>query len=340
MLSDPHYKVAQKYYCEHCDYGTSKLSSWTKHKMTLKHKNIDNVNEVAQDVNEVAQKSFSCHCGKVFSHRQSLHAHRKICNKTGQLLCNSFDNQIYQKLALAENVQEKADGKGCVCDCGRAYKHSSSLARHQKTCQEKHPSEVGELTGLVKTLMKTLVEENKSMRNQIMEMAEKPNTVNNTTQNNFNLQLFLNKDCAKALDIGQFIENVKVQLEDLTRTIEHGKKEGVLQILGRELGSMAVQERPIHCTDAKRNVLYIKEEGAWSKEESDGKLGKLIDGVSNKQVAAIKEWEAANPDYMSNSRKQDKWLSMVKNTTDPLDDNAKKKIQKGVSDITRLSKSD
>lgn len=338
MFRDKNGKVAKTYRCDKCDYSTCKKYNWTKHILTPKHKNIDNVNEVAQNVNEVAPKTLSCQCGKVFSHRQSLHAHKKICSKTELLSCNSFDNQ---KLALVENDQKKGNEKGCVCECGRTYKHSSSLARHQNTCPTLHPTtEVGQLTNLVKTL----VEEIKKKDGQLMELAGKAQTVNNntqnTTQNNFNLQLFLNEDCANALDIGQFIENVKVQLEDLTRTVEHGKKEGVLQILGRELGSLAIQERPIHCTDAKRNVMYIKEEGSWSKEESGGKLGKLIDGVSNKQVAAIKEWEAANPDFMDDSRKQDKWLSMVKNTTDTLDETAKKKIQKGVSDITRLPKAD
>jgi hypothetical protein len=130
------------------------------------------------------------------------------------------------------------------------------------------------------------------LHSQVMEVAKEPKFVTNNT--NFNV--FLTEKCAEALSIGDFVQQLHVSLQDLEFTMEKGKRAGIANIIRRGLEELGVYRRPMHCTDIKRQTLYIKDKGEWSKEGTQEKMGQLVRAGDGEQVKATRVWEKANPD--------------------------------------------
>jgi hypothetical protein len=173
-------------------------------------------------------------------------------------------------------------------------------------------------------LIEYLIKENAEFKTLIMELVKKENNTltninsNNVNSNNktFNLQFFLNEQCKDALNIGEFVDSIKVQLSDLETVGHIGYVEGVSKILIKNLNELDVVKRPIHCSDLKREVLYIKDDDKWSKENDDKLvIKKAIKDVSNKNIRQINEWTNLNPDCkQSDSKKNDQYLKIVMNS--------------------------
>ena len=167
-----------------------------------------------------------------------------------------------------------------------------------------------------------LIKENSEFKNMILEVVKtiqptNNNTVNNnnntTTNNNFNLQIYLNETCKDALNLSDFVSSLKVQLKDLEETAKIGYTEGVSRIFINGLNELDVNMRPIHCSDAKRETLYIKNNDEWTKEDPDkSNITKAIKRVSNKNIQQIFEWQKKYPDYKDPESKQnDKYQDMI-----------------------------
>ena len=137
----------------------------------------------------------------------------------------------------------------------------------------------------------------------------------NNINNSFNLQFFLNEQCKDALNIGEFVDSIKLQLTDLENTGRLGYVEGVSKILIKNLNELDVVKRPIHCSDLKREVLYIKDNDKWSKENEDKQvIKKAIKDVANKNIRQITECANLNPDCkQSDSKKNNQYLNIVMN---------------------------
>jgi len=173
-------------------------------------------------------------------------------------------------------------------------------------------------------LIEYLIKENAEFKTLIMELVKKENNTltninsNNVNSNNktFNLQFFLNEQCKDALNIGEFVDSIKVQLSDLETVGHIGYVEGVSKILIKNLNELDVVKRPIHCSDLKREVLYIKDDDKWSKENDDKLvIKKAIKDVANKNIRQINEWTNLNPDCkQSDSKKNDQYLKIVMNS--------------------------
>jgi hypothetical protein len=224
------------------------------------------------------------------------------------------------------------------CECGKEYKHRQGLWKHKKTCQNNKPPEYSENVkndfsnkdNLIEYLIKEnaefkemLVEQNKMVMKICEKSLDTNKTINNTStncnninNNSFNLQFFLNETCKDALNIGEFVDSIKVQLTDLENTGMLGYVEGVSKILIKNLNDLDVVKRPIHCSDLKREVLYIKDNDKWSKENNDRHvIKKAIKDVANKNIRQIPEWANLNPDCkQSDSRKNDQYLNIVMNS--------------------------
>jgi hypothetical protein len=177
-------------------------------------------------------------------------------------------------------------GASYTCDCGKSYKERSGLWKHRKKCvaitddinsnysNNKHTSSLDD-----KDLIMALIKDNSELKNLIFKVIEKESSTNhiNTNTNNshntnhshnktFNLSFYLNETCKDAINIGDFVKSIKVQLEDLENTGRLGYVDGVSDIIINNLNSIDTHKRPIHCTDEKREVLYIKNDGEWIKE--------------------------------------------------------------------------
>ena len=167
------------------------------------------------------------------------------------------------------------------------------------------------------------------------------NTTNNMNNNNFNLNIFLNETCKDAINMTEFIENLKVGLQELEFVKDNGIVKGISNVFVSELNALDVDKRPIHCTDAKRKTLYIKEDNKWDKENkaTNEKIDRSIQHVKKKHVDSIKEWEEKNPNWCDDEKLAMEYLRMVRNSTTPIDKLGEKKIISEISnevDITDI----
>jgi len=265
-------KIDQKYVCEMCDYNTSKKSNWNEHILTEKHKRLD------------------------LSVQQ-------ISNKRNPAVC--YDCEI------------------CDVKCS----HPSILNRHKTTKKHLKSSQVHEKSSRDSTT-EILMKENQELRNLIIEQAKlyaenmnnsivqnanvlnkaiescRPinNTINNSNNtinnnNKFNINLFLNEQCKDAFNFTEFVNNIKISYQDLENNAQLGFVQGISKIFMDNLKQLDISERPIHCTDVKRETMYIKDEDKWTKEVDDSKLQKAIQTVSYKSMGKLMEWKQENPDY-------------------------------------------
>jgi hypothetical protein len=197
------------------------------------------------------------------------------------------------------------------CNCGKSYRHLSSLCAHKKKCvfDEKEilknddNSQSNEIQEL-KEFMKYLMKENSEMKNMMMEVIKTGthNTTNNNHTNShnktFNLQFFLNETCKDAMNIMDFVESIQYQLSDLEKMGEIGYVEGLSNIIVKNLNALDVTQRPIHCTDKKRETIYVKDEDKWEKDEDKNKIRKAIKRAALKNARLLQKFKEKHPDYM------------------------------------------
>jgi hypothetical protein len=202
------------------------------------------------------------------------------------------------------NVAEKG-AEIITCDkCNATYKHKSSLWKHRKTCNgivhsNYSKTDVTTLTNLVIELVKN----NNDLQKQLMDMCQKStcNTiVNNTNTNNnqkFNINVFLNEECKNAMNFEDFLNGIEVTQEDIQNNGRLGFVDGISKIIIDNLNMLSVHQRPIHCTDWKREVMYIKDDNKWTREIDDKKMEDAIQVVSQKSIRTLHAWKMSNPDY-------------------------------------------
>ena len=261
------------YCCEICNFKCSKNSNYDAHLLTAKHQKLTNANDLMPK--------------------------------------NAEKCQIY------------------VCDCGKEYKHMPSLCKHKKLCNQptvsdaKSSQENIQLTNLVIEIIKSNGEMQKQthdFQNKILEtfhevMKNGTNNNNNTMINNnshnktFNLQIFLNETCKDAMNIMDFVDSLNLQLCDLERIGEVGFVTGISDIIIKNLKALDVSKRPIHCADTKRDVMYVKDNDKWEKEQDDNKkLKKAIKYIAKKNSMNINLFKDKYPDCInSHSRKSDQF---------------------------------
>jgi len=222
----------------------------------------------------------------------------------------------HKRLQNGYSEISKISKQNYECNCGKKYNHRQNLYTHKKKCTY-IPNKL-ETTELTNDLVMKLINQNTELHKLLMEQAKETKTVTNTTNNtnNFNLNVFLNEKCKDALNLADFVEGLQVQLKDLEETALLGYTEGVSRIFINGLNELEVCKRPIHCSDAKRETLYIKDQNEWSKEDQDkSHLSKAIKTVSNKNIQQIFEWQKKYPEYNDPESKQsDKYMEMICNT--------------------------
>jgi hypothetical protein len=297
MASENSLKLSKKYLCEFCDYYTCKNSDYNKHLTTDKHKNKYNASKMLEHASEKSQ----------------------LVNKQ------------------------------FICECGKIYQHDSSYYRHKKNCKlEKndvvYKSIISDLkdseTQELKELMKYLMKENSDMKNMMMKVIE--NGTHNTTHTNshnksFNLQFFLNETCKNAMNITDFVDSLQLQLSDLEKVGEVGYIEGISSIIIKNLNAMDISERPIHCTDKKRETMYIRDEDKWEKEdEKRNKLHKMVKNVAYKNINLISDFQELHPDWKKiNSKYSDQINKIIIESMGGKGDNEYDKEEKIIKRVAK-----
>jgi Zinc-finger double-stranded RNA-binding len=198
-----------------------------------------------------------------------------------------------------------------VCSCGKIYKHRQSLFTHKQKCEiipsmiepKEERSIEQQQPSITNDMILTLIEQNKELQKQLIEMSKQNNIVNNNTTNNtmnnqFNLNVFLNEDCKDALNIADFINSLKLTVTDLEQTGKLGFTQGITRIFVQALKQLDVNMRPLHCTDIKRETVYIKDQDTWEKEDAEKtKLRNVIKQLARKNLKVLPEWQQENPEY-------------------------------------------
>ena len=246
----------------------------------------------------------------------------------------------HQMLTNADKKTQK-NSKPFQCDCGKQYKHRQSLFVHKKKCkiieQQQQLQDIndnGITTEMFVTLMNQnteIIKENCKLQNTIHDMVPKIGNnkmISNT--NNFNINIFLNENCKDALNITEFVESLKLQLDDLMYSKQNGAIEGISNVLIKGLNELDIEKRPLHCTDIKRETLYIKDENGWEKENKDKeKLKKAIFTTQQRQARLIKEWQNENPDWADSMAKMEEFHQFVQKVY--MDDGEENKVIKNIA---------
>ena len=218
---------------------------------------------------------------------------------------------------ILTNTYTESSGPFFTCGCGKKYKHRQSLFNHKKKCTNSQ-----ELISINKNnqLVEYLMKENSEFKNIILEALKSGsvnnsnNIINNNSNNkSFNLQFFLNETCKDAMNITEFVNSIQLQLSDLEKVGELGYIEGISKIIVKNLNALDVTLRPVHCTDKKRETMYVKDEDKWEKEDDKkAKLHKMIRKVANKNIDLISDFKKLYPDWKkSTSRVSDQFNKIV-----------------------------
>jgi hypothetical protein len=285
-------KAPIKFVCEKCDYKCSKKRDYERHVLTLKHKNVD---KMSKNVDKVAHFFVQCMCGKNYKHRQSLSVHKKKCNVYINLknIIMEKEKEIEQlKVQMALDEQEQQ----------LVVKKDECLLSNEV---------VMELIKQNKELQQMLYDQN----NKMFEIAKEGKYITNNTTNNFNLNVFLNDKCKDAMTLMDFVESLQVNVKHLEYTSQVGYVEGVSHIFIDGMKDVDVHYRPLHCSDFRREILYIKNVNGWEKEdENRSHITKAIKMINNKSLKQIIEWQKMYPDYNDpESKTNDRYMKMLCN---------------------------
>lgn len=312
-----------KYECDYChkNYGTRNGKWYHEKKCTHKPSII-----------EWSKKTFACaHCGKGYDARNSLWYHEQKCaDKTKKTNATSIavipEMHIDMESASIKNIKKlnKPPTTESIA-VSSAYTASTSSAASTDVASNEF--------NMMK-IVEQLMEQNKTLQTQLIELSKERNTVINNTTNNtnqqFNLQVFLNTECKDAIKLSDFVKSLNITVEDLEFTKNNGLIEGVSSIIVNNLKGMDVHKRPIHCTDVKREVMYVKND-EWEKDEDFANIKKFIYLTSCYQIKRIQDWIDAHPGWETKEKLQTEYLALCKELYKNIenDDHAHKKIIKG-----------
>jgi len=272
-------KNANNYYCKTCDFQCSKQSDWSRHVLTLKHKNGDTMVTNGDNITQQnAKAEYVCECGNIYKYRQGISRHRKKCY-------------------MAQGKSDSDDNKSSNFEVDKEL--------------------------LVKMLLK-----NQDVMEKMMEimpsMGNQSHNNHNTNSNNqFNIQMFLNNHCKNAMNLKDFIDTLPITAETYDNTIENGLTKTITSMITNGLSKLDVLERPIHCTDATRKTLYVKEEDIWEKDTELVRMLLGIKTLARKQRVMINEWKDVNKGWEKDEDIQIKFTNLICNSMTDIENDEK-----------------
>jgi hypothetical protein len=293
------------YFCKLCFYGTNKKSSYKQHLLTQKHQTNQEIPNNLSVV-QVSSNKYECNnCNKTFHDRSGLWRHNKKCDST----------QILNPKIILDII------------------HQHSEFKEMLIAQSKQSTE----------LQKQSQQQTNELQKQIIELCKNTTTTNNNTINNnshnktFNLQFFLNDTCKNAMNLGDFVSSLQIDLSDLESVGELGFVNGLSKLIINGLNDLEECERPVHCSDLKRESMYVKEDNKWEKEDAENtKMKKALKQIAHKNTKMLPIWKAKNPDCKrSESHLSDKYSHMVIEAMGGSGDNDEEKANKIIRKIAK-----
>ena len=292
-------KSSKKFCCNYCDYNTSRKSQYDRHILTLKH-----INQQKSTISNIkvpeSSTSFMCsNCDKIFKDRSGLWRHSKKCKINLNYIDDTSVININDKNIMFQILKQNDEFKQLIIDQN-----------------------------------KTILEQS----NKIIKIYKNSTSNTNINSHNktFNLQFFLNETCKDAMNIMDFIDSIKLQLTDLERVGNLGYVEGISNIIVKNLKELDVTQRPVHCTDKKRETLYIKDENKWEKDETKQKMHKLVKRVASKNARLLPKFKEAHPDCCKSvSKFSDQYNKIIVESMGGSGDNDYEKEEKIINKISK-----
>ena len=280
MVTIGNVKNANKFVCEKCDFECFKLSNYNKHITTAKHKMVTDGDKKMPNTNT----KHICSCGKEFKYRQGLSRHKKSCNgvavTTPAPVANTNNDLIN---VIVKQQEETTELKKLLIE--QQETHFKQMKEQQEQMKEQQEQ-----------MKEQQSQHSKEMKDLIPQLQQVTN-INTNCNNKFNLNFFLNEQCKDAISIQNFIENLNIGIRELEHMGDVGYVKGMMSIFSETLGAMDIYKRPLHCTDLKRDTLYIKQGDTWTKDTEDKtELKKIVETVKCRNYGSLRLWEREHPE--------------------------------------------
>ena len=334
MKHDKSQKSQQIYRCEKCKYESFRKYDYDKHILTAKHLGET---KVKHEKSQKSQQIYRCEICDYLTYRKNdydkhLSTPKHLC-ETNQTILAQKSHKNSQNISVHDNLDEN---HLCLY-CNKPFTSRTTLWRHKNKCilsnsntikkNIENDNENENDNDIILTIIKQntelkefLVEQHKQnfeLQNKVIELCKISNVTNNNTivnSNNktFNLQVFLNETCKDAMNISDFVESVKLQVSDLENVGKVGYIEGISNIIIKNLKALDVNKRPVHCADQKREVIYVKDDNIWEKEdETNKKLRKAIRMIVHKNICLFKAFREKYPDYDEYDSKRNSQYNII-----------------------------
>jgi len=331
MANQKNSKKTPLFLCEICDFKCCKHNEYKRHLETIKHKMLTDANKKTPNAES---NSFVCICGNKYNHKSSFSRHKGTCvvykssKEKWENNDSKYDNIIADNSENADNSDNEDDIDNDIVD---------NKEKNKKICQHKRAKNIKDklVLKLIKDnseMMKIIKGQQEQINSIIPRMGNITNNTMNNTTNNFNLNVFLNEKCKDALNISDFIDSLKITLDDLLFSKKNGISRGITDVMIKGLKELDVYKRPIHCTDIKRDTMYIKDEDKWHKDENHATMKNTIVKIADKERSALYQWANDNPDWIETESKQIEYLTMVRSICEPIEnyENYERKIIKHI----------
>ena len=319
------------YTCKFCDYTSSNKSDYKRHLKTRKHKTRvlegNGILEKTHLINLTPEpKKFICNCGREFKSKSGLWKHNKKCDffeQSGVFSVSKVSKKVSKDFQKFPNDTEEDIDKKL-----KQIQLENELLKQQK-------------------LKKEIEQMDKNVQNpkngpqgcaNYVQFGDGGNQTYNN--NNISINMYLNENCKNAMSLEDFMQNIKISLQDLDYTTKNGYMAGISNILMNQLCDIAPNERPIHCSDQKRLQFYVKEDDTWKKDQNNQKINSSINKIKIKQYDTIDKWMEENPNWQSDPELVDEYQHMVDKIAGPSEQKEKmrlsKKIQKELAKATNI----
>jgi hypothetical protein len=304
--------VVSKYECNPCMFYTNKYTDYSRHMSTQKHKTLS----ACSDCSHVAEcntlvtvritQTYKCKfCDKPYTARNSVWYHERKCQENNEPTSSS----LYTITGLENSTSTVTESHTSPSEL--------SLALQNKTKDE-----------VIDRLLKDNAEMMKLLKEIVPRIGPTTMIMNSTTHNKFNINVFLNEHCKDALNISDFVNSIKITMQDLKLTEERGIVESISNVLVQGLNDMDICKRPIHCTDLKRDILYVKENEQWERDETQEHLRKSVNNIAYKQILSVENWKNSLPNLNCDDSLQLQYNSLLQKTlADPGEKDVKKIVK-------------